>query len=81
MDAGNPQVGYGFVPELTRVSVQVLPCETCDSYAALTTPNPCPPWLLNPAPLQAWASPCRTAPHCTQLDQLPPLMLLILDAS
>lgn len=81
MDAGKPRVSCGFVLGVTRVSVLVLPCEACDSDTALTTPNPDQPWLPNPALLQAWASPCRTAPCRSQLDHLPPLMLLILDAS
>lgn len=81
MDAGNPWVGCGFVPVMTRASVLLLPSEAGDSHAALAAPNRCQPWLLNLAPLQACASPCRTAPCCTQLDHLPPLMLLILDAS
>lgn len=81
MDAGKPWVGCGFVLGVTRVSVLVLPYEACDSHATLAAPNPDQPWLPNPARLQAWASPCRTAPCHTQLDHLPPLMLLILDAS
>lgn len=81
MDAGNPWVSCGFVPGLTRVSVRVLPCEGCDSRAALAAPKPCRPRLPNPAPFQAWASPCRTAPGHSRLDHLPTLMLLILDAS
>lgn len=81
MDAGKPWVDCGFVLGVTRVSVLVLPCEACDSHATLAAPNPDQPWLPNPARLQAWASPCRTAPCHTQLDHLPPLMLLILDAS
>lgn len=79
-DAGKPWVGCGFVLGVTRVSLLVLPCEACDSHTTLAAPNPDQPWLPNPAPLQAWASPCRTAPCHTQLDHLPPLMLLILDA-
>lgn len=81
MDGGKPWVGCGFVLGVTRVSVLVLPCEACDSHTTLTAPNPDQPWLPNPAHFQAWASPCRTAPCHTQLDHLPPLMLLILDAS
>lgn len=79
-DAGKPWVGCGFVLGVTRVSLLVLPCEACDLHTNLAAPNPDQPWPPNPARLQAWASPCRTAPCCTQLDHFPLLMLLILDA-
>lgn len=81
MDTESPWVGCGFVLGVTGLSVLVLPCEAYDSCAALTAPNPCQPQLPKPTPLQAWASPCRTASCRTWLDHLPPLMLLILDAS
>lgn len=62
MDAGKPWESCGFLLGVTRVSVLVLPFEACESHTALAAPNPHQPWLPNPAPLQAWASPCRTAP-------------------